>query len=87
MERGPTLPPLSSPHAAPSLPRGLVPLLTGSSVDECRSKHFRAKGGLPSNLSRQVPPTLVTPDHKRWRDPFICADGEEMGPTPLPDAQ
>jgi hypothetical protein len=21
------------------------------------------------------------------RDPFICTDGEEMGPTPLPNAQ
>jgi hypothetical protein len=56
------LPPVPSPQLAFSLPQGMAPLLTGPSVGECQLKRLRANGGQPSGPSRQLPPTLVTPD-------------------------
>jgi hypothetical protein len=88
MEWGATLPPPSSPpRTTPSLHRDVAPLLTGSTVGECRSKHLRAEGGPRTGPSRQLPPALAILERERGEDSFRCTDREEMGPTSLLDVQ
>jgi hypothetical protein len=87
-----TLPPLShlSPppsRTTPSPHQEVVPLQMRSMSGECRLKHPLAEGGPPTDTSRQLLPTMVTPDHEGQQDPSVGTSRGKLGLTPIPEIQ